>query len=149
MTPWLEPQEGASWPCRVTWRRRARVREGGRDRYQTTRGDAPDGRWLQTGGAHVLSFQDGEAVYAVRIQRDRVLMSRRGEVTLTQDFVAGKAQELVLRAYGRELALRAETHAVEVSVGESGGRARVTFDLIYPGEPQQSVDLVFQWFRRP
>lgn len=148
VSAWLEPQEGVSWGCHVTWRRRARVREGGRERYQTTRGEAKDARWLQTKGGHLLSFQDGEAMYAVRMERDRVLMVRRGEVSLTQIFAAGKSQDLVLRAYGKELPVRAETRSVEVSVGEAGGRAHVIFDLTYADDVEQSVDLVFQWVRR-
>ncbi|WP_242549553.1 DUF1934 domain-containing protein [Alicyclobacillus mali (ex Roth et al. 2021)] len=148
MSTWLEPQEGVSWGCHVTWRRRARMNEGGRARYQTTRGEAKDARWLQTKGGHLLSFQDDEAVYAVRMERHRVLMVRRGDVSLTQIFAAGKSQDLVLRAYGKELPVRAETRSVEVSVGEAGGRAHVTFDLMYADEAEQSVDLVFQWVRR-
>ncbi len=144
---WLEPQEGASWTCHVTWRRRARVCEGERVRYETTRGEAKEARWLHVKGGHLLSYRDAEGSYAVRLERDRVLMVRRGAVSLTQVFAAGKSQDLVLRAYGRELPVRAETKSVEVSVGESGGRSRVLFDLAYADGVLQSVDLVFQWVR--
>ncbi|SIS73103.1 Uncharacterized beta-barrel protein YwiB, DUF1934 family [Alicyclobacillus vulcanalis] len=137
-----------SWDCHVTWRRRARLHDERRTRYETTRGEARDARWLHVKGGHLLSFQDGEALYVVRMERDRVLMVRRGEVSLTQIFAEGKSQDLVLRAHGKELPVRAETRSVEVSVGEAGGRAHVTFDLVYADQEAQFVDLVFQWVRR-